>query len=98
VRGVREVINEVIIDPSGSTGTFARDTWISAQLKSKILFDKEIDSINYQIETVRHVVYLMGVAQNKKELDRVINYARNLKYVERVVNHVILKTDPRRRA
>ncbi len=96
VRGVREVINEIIIDPTGTTGTFTRDSWISAQVKSKVLFDKEIESINYQIETVRHAVYLMGVAQNKAELDRVINYARNVEYVEKVVNHVLLKNDPRR--
>ncbi len=96
VRGVREVINDIIIDASGATGTFTRDSWICAQVKSKVLFDKEIASINYQIETVRHVVYLMGVAQNKAELDRVINYARNVEYVEKVVNHVLLKNDPRR--
>lgn len=98
VTGVREVINEIVIDASGSSGTFARDSWISAQVKSKVLFDKKIISINYQLETVRHVVYLMGVAQDKAELDRVINYARNVEYVERVVNHVLLKNDPRRRS
>lgn len=96
VDGVKEVINEIIVDPSGKTGTFARDTWISTQLKSKILVDKDIMGINYAIETVRHVVYLFGVAQNRAELDRVINYARNIEYVERVVNHVLLKDDPRR--
>lgn len=96
INGVREVINELIVDPSGRSGTFARDSWISAQLKSKLLFDKEVSSINYQVETVRHTIYLMGVAQNKAELDRVINYARNIEYVDRVVNHVLLKDDPRR--
>lgn len=98
INGVREVINELIVEPSGRSGTFARDTWISAQLKSKLLFDKEVSSINYQIETVRHTIYLMGVAQNKAELDRVINHARNIEFVERVVNHVLLKDDPRRKA
>jgi osmotically-inducible protein OsmY len=97
VRGVKEVINEILIDPSGKTGTYARDTWINAQIKSKLLFDQEIISINYSVDAVRQTVYLFGVAQSKRELDRVINIARNIKYVERVVNHVLLKTDQRRK-
>ncbi len=97
VRGVREVINEILVDPKGETGTFTRDTWISAQLRGKILFDRDIMGINYTVETVRHTVYLFGVAQDKKELDKVINYARNVEYVQRVVNHVWLKSDPRRK-
>lgn len=97
VRGVREVINEIVVDAKGATGTLARDSWISAQLRAKILVDRDIIGINYSVEVVRHTVYLFGVAQDKKELDKVINYARNVEYVERVVNHVLLKTDPRRR-
>ena len=97
VKGVKEVLNEIIVDPSGKTGTFARDIWITTQLKAELLADKDIAAVNYSIITVRHVVYLLGVAQDKAELDRVINYARNTEYVERVVNHVLLKNDPRRK-
>ncbi|MFM2130579.1 MAG: hypothetical protein RL477_2125 [Pseudomonadota bacterium] len=98
VRGVREVINEIAVDSKGSSGTFARDTWISAQLRAKILVDRDILGVNYAVETVRQTVYLFGVAQDKKELDKVINYARNIEFVERVVNHVLLKNDPRRKS
>ena len=94
--GVKEVINEIIVDAKGSSGAFTRDTWISAKLRSKLLFDGEIEGINYSIDTVRGTVYLLGVAQNRGELERVTNHARNLSYVLRVVNHAILKTDPRR--
>jgi len=94
--GVREVINEIKVTDEGSIGTYARDSWISAQLKSKLLFDKKILSINYSIETVGGAVYLMGIAQNQRELDRVTNHARTLRYVKRVVSYVRLKNDPRR--
>jgi uncharacterized Rossmann fold enzyme len=43
-------------------------------------------------------VHLLGVAQNRKELALVLAHARNLSHVRKVVNHVILKTDPRRPA
>ncbi len=94
--GVTEVINEIIVDAKGSSGTFSRDAWISTKLRSKLLFDGEIQGINYSIDTVRGTVYLLGVAQNREEIERVLNHARNLSYVRRVVNHAILKTDPRR--
>lgn len=94
--GVREVINEIIVTSEGSIGAYARDTWISTQLKTRILFDRSIFSINYSIETVAGVVYLMGIAQDQAELNRVTNHARNLNYVKKVVSYVRLKDDPRR--
>ncbi len=96
--GVKEVINEILIDPKGASGSFGRDTWITAKLRSKLMFDAEIVGINYSIDTVRGTVHLLGVAQDRKELAAVVSHARNLSYVENVVNHVILKSDHRRQA
>lgn len=95
--GVKEVINEIAVVASGRTKDYARDTWITAQLKTKFLFDKAVTAINYSVDTVNYTVYLFGIAQDKVELERVINHARNVKFVRRVVNHVLLKSDPRRK-
>ncbi len=73
------------------------DGGVHAQLKTKFLFDKAVTAINYSVDTVNYTVYLFGIAQDKSELDRVINHARNVKFVRRVVNHVLLKSDPRRK-
>jgi osmotically-inducible protein OsmY len=97
VNGVKEVINEIKVSDEGGPGNYARDAWISAQLRSRLLFDKQIMSVNYSIDTVDQVVYLMGIARNQKELDVVINYARSLSYVKQVVNYVILRDDPKRK-
>jgi osmotically-inducible protein OsmY len=95
-RGVREVINEIrIASGDGATG-FARDGWITGQLRTRITLDKEVQAINYTIETVGGTVYLIGIAQDAAELSRVRDHARALPYVRRVVSHVILKNDPRR--
>jgi osmotically-inducible protein OsmY len=88
--GVKEVINEIEIEDSSTVG-FARDTWISTQLKSKLLFDRDVSSINYSIETVDGTIYLMGVAQDRVELNRVVGHARNLAYVDEVVSYVRVK-------
>jgi osmotically-inducible protein OsmY len=91
VEGVKEVYNEIVLAPETGIIDTANDSWITAQLQSKLTFDKKILSINYEIETVAGVVHLIGVAQNQDELDRVIGHARNIKYVKRVVNYVRLK-------
>lgn len=93
---VDEVINEIQVDGRGHSKNFVRDTWITARLKTKILFDRDVININYSVDTVNGTVYLFGVAQDRAELDRVTNHARNLKYVRKVVSHVLLKEDPRR--
>ena len=95
-KGLKEVIDETVVDRSGSTGSFARDQWITTQLKSKLLFEKNVFSVNYSFETVRGAIYMLGVAQDQHELELVLNHARNIEYVQRVVNHVLLKNDPRR--
>jgi osmotically-inducible protein OsmY len=95
-KGVREVINEIEITNEGGVGAYARDTAIVTELRSKLLFAKDIQSVNYSIESVNGVVYMLGVAQNQAELDKAISIARNVNYVRRVVSHVLLKDDPRR--
>jgi osmotically-inducible protein OsmY len=60
------------------------------------MFDGAVKNINYTVDVENGVVYLMGIAQDQDELDRVIATARDISDVKKVVNHVLLKSDPRR--
>lgn len=93
VKGVKTVINEVLVEDDSSILDLARDKWITAQLRLKITFDGKIKAINYAFDSVNGTVYLMGIAQNETELSLVRNHARNIDYVRRVVSHVRIK-DP----
>lgn len=92
--GVNQVINEVRVANSEGVSGFARDSIISGNLRAKIIFDKSIQSINYTIETVQGTVYLMGTAQDREELNAVIDHARNTSYVRQVVSYVKMKDEP----
>ncbi len=94
--GVKEVINEIEVTDKSSVTDYARDTRITTELRSMLLFDQEVRSVNYSIETVNQVIYLMGVAQDEAELQRVVDHARNVAYVRRVVSYVQMKEDPER--
>jgi osmotically-inducible protein OsmY len=94
--GIKELLNEIRLRNEEGIGTFARDSWITTQLVSKIALDSRVLSINYSVETVKGTVYVMGIAQHQAELARVLNHARQIPYVRRVVSYAVLKDDPRR--
>ena len=91
VEGIKEIINEIKVAERGDVVDFARDSWITTQLKSKLTLDKRVEAINYAIETVNGTIYLIGVAQSQEELDRVIAHARTIEYVRRIASHVRVK-------
>jgi osmotically-inducible protein OsmY len=93
---VREVVNDIEVTEDGGIGDIARDRWISAQVRTRILTDGNIRDINYTIDTQNKVVYVLGIAQSQRELDRVLTHARSVAEVRRVVNYALLKDDPRR--
>ena len=74
----------------------ARDHWITAEVRARILDAREIRDSNYSIDTENGVVYLNGIAQDRKELDRVIRIAGSVPDAKRVVSYVVMKDDPRR--
>jgi len=95
---VKEVINEIEINDRSELGRWPKDTWISARLKNKLLWDTHVNSFNYQIEVVNRNIYLAGVAKDATELERVTTHARKIKGVKKVVSHVRLMKSPPRQA
>lgn len=93
VKGVKEVHNEITIADREGISSFADDSLITTKLKLQLLRDSEILNINYSVETVNGVVYLMGIAQNQAELDRVKNHAKEISGVRRIVSYVQMKQD-----
>jgi osmotically-inducible protein OsmY len=90
VPGVKQVINEIRIAESEGVPGYLKDQSITARLRTALTFDKQVQSINYSIDTVQGTVYLMGVAQNQTELNKVIETARVTPYVKQVISYVNL--------
>lgn len=95
VDGVKQVINEIrVADSGGGVGGYIKDEWITTRLRTAITFDRNIQSINYSIDTVQGTVYLMGVAHNQAELDRVIAVARTIPGVKQVISYAKMVGQP----
>ncbi len=95
-RGVKEVINEITISNENSLTSMVQNKWIKGQIASKLLLEKGVRSVNYSVEVVDGIVYLMGIAQDANELNKVTTIASMVKGVKKVVNHAILKADASR--
>ena len=91
IEGVNEVINEIQISNDDSILDYADDLVIKTKIKAKLLLDGDIFNLNYSVEVVNGVVYLIGIAQNKDELDRVINISENTYGTKNVISYVRLK-------
>ena len=91
IEGVNEVINEIQISNDEGILDYADDLIMKTKINAKLLLDKDILNLNYSVEVVNSVVYLIGIAQSQKELDSVINISESTYGVQNVINYVRLK-------
>ena len=68
----------------------AKDTLITAQLRSALLFNKKIKSTNYQIDTYKKKIFIYGISLTAEERKEVINEAKEILDVEEVIASIVL--------
>jgi|JI10StandDraft_1071094.scaffolds.fasta_scaffold257954_3 osmotically-inducible protein OsmY len=96
IPSVKEVVNDIEVTSETGLVEAARDRWITAQLRALMIGDNRIRDSNYAIDTENGIIYLNGIAQNREELERVMEYAKSVTAARQVVSYVIMKDDPRR--
>ena len=94
IHGVVKVDNDLEVTDSWGWLDRPQDFIMRQALVAKLAVDGSIKSVNYTTDVVHGVVYLMGVAQDQEEVDRVVAHANSLNNVRRVENYVVLKDDP----
>ncbi|MEH6402310.1 MAG: BON domain-containing protein [Sneathiella sp.] len=91
IDGVKEVLNELQVSDKNTLTSSSGDSWISAKLRGRLVQDLDVKHVNYSVDTVNKIVYVMGIAQNQSELDRVILHARDISGVRKIISHAVLK-------
>lgn len=84
----RDVANEIVIERPGGFFKNASDELITARVRASLVGSSEVKSVNYNIETYNGVVYLMGIARTKSELNEATRRASIVGGVQRVVSYV----------
>ncbi len=88
--GVRSVRNDIKIKESFNFQQSTKDILITSQLRSAMIFNKNIKATNYQIDTYKKKIYVYGIALTKEEKELVINEAKEILDVEDVIASILL--------
>ena len=94
-KGVRSVKNDIRIKEEFNFKQSAKDLLITSQLRTALIFNKEIKATNYQIDTYKKKIYIYGIALKSEERKKVINEAKEILDVEDVIASILLVEDLR---
>ena len=94
-KGVRSVKNDIKIKEEFNFKQSAKDLLITSQLRTALIFNKEIKATNYQIDTYKKKIYIYGIALTSEERKKIINEAKEILDVEDVIASILLVEDLR---
>lgn len=81
---VRRVYDEITIGEPIPLTQRSKDTWITGEVRSKMITLKGLESGSFRIVTEAGTVYLMGTV-TREQADLAVNVARKVKGVKKVV-------------
>ncbi|MDC6483122.1 BON domain-containing protein [Candidatus Pelagibacter sp.] len=93
--GARSVRNDIKIKEEFNFKQSTKDILITSQLRTALIFNKNIRATNYQIDTYKKKIYVYGIAQNTEEKDLVISEAKEILDVKDVIVSIMLVEDLR---
>jgi len=94
-KGVRSVRNDITIKENFNFKQSAKDLLITSQLRTALIFNKEIKATNYQIDTYKKKIFIYGIALTSDERKKVITEAKEILDVKDVIASIVLVEDLR---
>ena len=95
IKGARSVRNDIKIKEEFNFKRSAKDILITSQLRTALIFNKNIKASNYQIDTYKKKIYVYGIAITSEEKDLVISEAKEILDVQDVIASILLLEDLR---
>ena len=92
-KGVRSVKNALEIKGNSNFKSAAKDILITTQLRTALIFNKNIKSSNYTLETINKKIYIFGISFNEDEKKKVIEEANKIYDVKEVVPTIYLVSE-----
>jgi len=94
-KGARSVKNDIKIKEKFNFKQSSKDLLITSQLRSALIFNKKIKSVNYNIDTYKKNIYIYGIAQNKDERKEIISEAKQILDVKDIISSILIADDLR---
>ena len=93
--GVRSVRNDIKVKEEFNFKQSAKDLLITSQLRTAMILNKNIKATNYNIDTYKKKIFIYGIAMSKEERKEVIDEAKDILDVEKVIASIFLVEDLR---
>ena len=95
IKGARSVRNDIKVKEEFNFKQSAKDIFITSQLRTALILNKNVKATNYQIDTYKKKIYVYGIALTAEEKDLVISEAKEILDVEDVIASILLLEDLR---
>ena len=94
-KGTRSVKNDIKIKEEFNFSQSAKDLLITSQLRTALIFNRQIKATNYQIDTYKKKIFIYGISLTSEERKEVINEAKEILDVEDIIASIVLVEDLR---
>ena len=94
-KGSRSVRNDIKIKEDFNFKQSAKDLLITSQLRTALIFNKQIKATNYQIDTYKKKIFIYGISLTAEEKKEVVKEAKEILDVEDVIASIVLVEDLR---
>ena len=91
--GARSVKNDIKIKEEFNFKVSAKDALITSQLRVAMILYREIKNQNYKVDTYKKKIFIYGIAYSEEERRKVINEAKEVLDVEKVIASILLVED-----
>ena len=95
IEGARSVKNDLKIKEEFNFKQSAKDLLITSQLRTAMILNKNIKATNYNIDTYKKKIFIYGIALTEEERKEVIDEAKGILDVKKVIASIFLVKDLR---
>ena len=92
-KGARSVKNNIAIRQKFSIKNATKDVLITSQLRTALMFNKNVKAANFNIDTINQKIYVFGIAHDENERKEIIQEAKQIVGVKKVVTSILMVSD-----
>ena len=89
-KGARSVKSAIKIKGETNFKSTAKDILITSQIRTALIFNKNIKASNYNLDTIKGKTYIFGIAMTKDEKKEVIKEAKEIYGVKEIIPSILL--------
>ena len=92
-KGARSVKNNISIKKNFSFKNVAQDVLITSQLRTALIFNKNVKAANFNIDTINQKTYIFGIAHDENEKKEIIQEAKQIVDLKELITSILMVSD-----